>query len=444
MPSADCNRVCRLAASPGATHLHDRSRTSRQRPPPRHRGDAARAVGERRRLADARVAARDRAEHGGIAHFVEHMLFKGTTTRTAEDIAQAIDSIGGQLDAFTVEGIRRLLHQGARRAPAAGGRRARRTSSCSPAFARRRHRAREEGDPRRDQDGRGHARRSRPRAVHRRRSGQDHPLGRPILGTPETVEAFTQAGAARLLRATPTSRRTSSSRRRATSSTSASRDLVERAFARCRRRRRRSTDAPPPSCRSLLIAREGARAEPHLPRDAGATRRTTPIATSRYVLNTLLGGSMSSRLFQNIREKRGLAYAVFSGLAPTATPGMLTIYAGCANEAVAEVIDLVVEELRGIKREPRAARRAAARQGPPQGQPDAVPREHVEPDVAPGAPGDLLRSARSRLDETLAAIERGHRRRRAARGQRSLQRRVAGGDRARAAAVDRARLDVTA
>src|SRR5512135_1889140 len=42
-------------------------------------------------------------EHGGIAHFVEHMLFKGTTSRSAEDIAQAIDSIGGQLDAFTAK-----------------------------------------------------------------------------------------------------------------------------------------------------------------------------------------------------------------------------------------------------------------------------------------------------------------------------------------------------
>src|SRR3954451_20844838 len=43
------------------------------------------------------------AERGGIAHFVEHMLFKGTSTRSAEDIAQAIDSIGGQLDAFTAK-----------------------------------------------------------------------------------------------------------------------------------------------------------------------------------------------------------------------------------------------------------------------------------------------------------------------------------------------------
>ena len=50
-----------------------------------------------------------------------------------------------------------------------------------------------------------------------------------------------------------------------------------------------------------------------------------------YVLNTVLGGSMSSRLFQNVREKRGLAYAVFSGLAAYRDTGSLTIYAGCAE-----------------------------------------------------------------------------------------------------------------
>ena len=68
-----------------------------------------------------------------------------------------------------------------------------------------------------------------------------------------------------------------------------------------------------------------------------------------YVLNTLLGGSMSSRLFQNVREKRGLAYAVFSGLSAYRDAGSFTVYAGCANEAVGEVVDLIVEELRGVK-----------------------------------------------------------------------------------------------
>ena len=73
---------------------------------------------------------------------------------------------------------------------------------------------------------------------------------------------------------------------------------------------------------------------------------------SSYVLNTLLGGSMSSRLFQNVREKRGLAYAVFSGLSAYRDAGSFTIYAGCSNAAVGEVIDLVVEELRGVKQSP--------------------------------------------------------------------------------------------
>jgi predicted Zn-dependent peptidase len=68
-----------------------------------------------------------------------------------------------------------------------------------------------------------------------------------------------------------------------------------------------------------------------------------------YLLNTVLGGSMSSRLFQNVREKRGLAYAVFSGLSAYRDAGTLTIYAGCANDTVGELVDVVVEELRTIK-----------------------------------------------------------------------------------------------
>jgi predicted Zn-dependent peptidase len=74
-----------------------------------------------------------------------------------------------------------------------------------------------------------------------------------------------------------------------------------------------------------------------------------------YVLNTMLGGSMSSRLFQNVREKRGLAYAVFSNLSAYRDAGSLTVYAGCANEAVREVVTLVVQELRGMKVEPPEA-----------------------------------------------------------------------------------------
>ena len=63
---------------------------------------------------------------------------------------------------------------------------------------------------------------------------------------------------------------------------------------------------------------------------------------------------MSSRLFQNIREQRGLAYAVFSGLSSYRDTGLLTVYAGCAADRVPEVVDLVVDEFRTLRTTPVA------------------------------------------------------------------------------------------
>jgi predicted Zn-dependent peptidase len=74
-----------------------------------------------------------------------------------------------------------------------------------------------------------------------------------------------------------------------------------------------------------------------------------------YVLNTILGGSMSSRLFQHIREERGLAYAVFSNLTTYSDAGMVTVYAGCASEKVGEVVDLTMRELRQLRDTPVTA-----------------------------------------------------------------------------------------
>jgi predicted Zn-dependent peptidase len=63
------------------------------------------------------------------------------------------------------------------------------------------------------------------------------------------------------------------------------------------------------------------------------------------VLNTVLGGSMSSRLFQNVREKRGLAYSVGSGVSSFRDTGVLSVYAGCANEKIGEVIQVIMAEI---------------------------------------------------------------------------------------------------
>ncbi len=105
----------------------------------------------------------------------------------------------------------------------------------------------------------------------------------------------------------------------------------------------------PPTVVPKILVRNKELEQSHVCLGVGSYPQNHDDRYSSYVLNTLLGGSMSSRLFQNVREKRGLAYAVFSGLSAYRDAGSFTVYAGCSNEAVGQVIDLVVEELRGVK-----------------------------------------------------------------------------------------------
>ena len=140
---------------------------------------------------------------------------------------------------------------------------------------------------------------------------------------------------------------------------------------------------------------------------------------------------MSSRLFQNVREKRGLAYAVFSGLSAYRDAGSFTIYAGCANDAVGEVIDLV---RRG------AARREAARRcrdAELQRAKDhlkgslMLSLENTASRMSHLARQEIYFDRQFGLDETLEGIERVTARGRAARRRRSVPQRLAVGDGAR-------------
>jgi predicted Zn-dependent peptidase len=72
---------------------------------------------------------------------------------------------------------------------------------------------------------------------------------------------------------------------------------------------------------------------------------------SCYILNAVLGGGMSSRLFQNIRERQGLAYAVFSELNPYSDTGCLSVYAGTSSESARKVVTCIVNEFRRLKEE---------------------------------------------------------------------------------------------
>jgi predicted Zn-dependent peptidase len=285
------------------------------------------------------------AERGGIAHFVEHMLFKGTGTRSAEDIAQAIDSIGGQLDAFTAKEYAsyyiKVLDEHLPLAIDILSDIVRNPAFSPDDIEREKKVVLEEIKMVED---------TPDDLVHElftQGFWENHPLGRPILGTKETVESFN----AELLRDYFSNVYTAKNLIVSAVGNlehERVRDLVAEKFGSLTQPGEPARDEAPRVVAKILV-RNKELEQSHLCLGVGSYPQNHDDRYASYVLNTLLGGSMSSRLFQNVREKRGLAYAVFSGLSAYRDAGSFTVYAGCSNEAVGEVIDLIVEELRGVK-----------------------------------------------------------------------------------------------
>jgi predicted Zn-dependent peptidase len=287
-------------------------------------------------------------EQGGIAHFVEHMLFKATTSRSAQDIAQEVDSLGGHLDAFTSKEYAgyyiKVLDEHLPRALDVLS-----DLVLNPAFnaadvEREKKVILEEIKMVED---------TPDDLVHElftQTFWNNHPLGRPILGTPATVEALTADVLRRYFSSTYTARNlvivavgnVTHDRMR---------DLIEPTFGSLVAGGEALRDVPPENVPHAQI-RTKELEQTHVCLGTSGYPQNHDDRYAAYVLNTMLGGSMSSRLFQNVRERRGLAYAVFSNLSAYRDTGSLTVYAGCANGAVRELVSVVVDELRGMKREP--------------------------------------------------------------------------------------------
>jgi predicted Zn-dependent peptidase len=296
----------------------------------------------------ARGSRHEPQAQSGIAHFVEHMLFKGTATRSAEDIAQTIDSIGGQMDAFTAKEYAsyyiKVLDEHLPLAVEVLS-----DIVMNPAFSaddieREKKVVLEEIKMVED---------TPDDLVHElftESFWHNHPLGRPILGTRETVESLTAEGLRRYFTATYSAPHLIVAAVGNVTHEQV-RDLAMRAFERLPTASEPLTGGPPRVVPGVVI-RNKELEQSHVCLGTSGYRQDHEDRYSSYVLNTILGGSMSSRLFQNVREKRGLAYAVFSGLSAYRDTGSMTIYAGCANSAVEELIDVVIAELRRLKDEP--------------------------------------------------------------------------------------------
>jgi predicted Zn-dependent peptidase len=174
-----------------------------------------------------------------------------------------------------------------------------------------------------------------------------HPLGRPILGSPGSVSSFDEGAVRTYFDRTY----------RAPNLLVAAaghvdharlRDLVSAAFAAAPVGRSAEPIAPPQPVSGVAL-REKDIEQSHVCLGGPAPHQSHEDRHALYVLNTILGGSMSSRLFQHIREDRGLAYAVFSSLTTYSDAGMISVYAGCAAERVAEVVDLSLIEIRKLR-----------------------------------------------------------------------------------------------
>ncbi len=284
----------------------------------------------------------------GIAHFVEHMLFKGTDTRSAEDIAQAIDSIGGQLDAFTAKEYAgyyiKVLDEHLPLAVELLSDIVMRPAFVEEEVGREKKVILEEIKMVED---------TPDDLVHElftQHFWEGHSLGRPILGSKETVEAFTgQSLREYFHRAYVAPNMIVSAA--GNLDHAHVRDLIGTAFGTL------STESeairqPPPVVKPSVLLRTKELEQSHICLGTNSYQQNHDDRYVSYILNSVLGGSMSSRLFQNVREKRGLAYSVFSGMSAYRDAGNMTIYAGCGADAVEEVIDLSVEELRTLKRTP--------------------------------------------------------------------------------------------
>jgi predicted Zn-dependent peptidase len=289
-------------------------------------------------------------QDSGIAHFVEHMLFKGTATRSAEDIAQAVDSIGGQLDAFTAKEYAsyyvKVLDQHLPLAVDILSDIVLRPAFNDVDIEREKKVILEEIKMVED---------TPDDLVHElftQAFWEGHPLGRPILGTKESVEGLTQTRLRDHFRGAYAADNVIISAA-GNLEHGALRAALEQAFGEMPSAGRKETWTPPAVIPKVVI-RSKELEQSHICLGASSYPQNHDDRYASYVLNTMLGGSMSSRLFQNIREKRGLAYSVFSGINAYRDAGSLTVYAGCANEAVGEVIDLIVEEMKVIKQTPVA------------------------------------------------------------------------------------------
>ena len=295
-----------------------------------------------------RVGSRhEHAERAGISHFIEHLFFKGTESRSAEAIAQAIDGVGGTLDAFTSREHTCLY------AKVLGEHLPLAVDLLSDLLLH----------PKLDPEDIEKERRVVLEEIKMVEDDPDdlihdlfteqfwrgHPLGRPVLGSRKSLGGVQRQDVLEHLRDFYQPDRVVVAAAGDVDHEQLL-DLLGRAFRDWSGSARVSNGSAPVAYPTESHEQRDS-AQLHLVLGVEGLSYAHPDRYAFYLLNGILGSSMSSRLFQEVREKRGLAYSIYSYQASYQDTGLLAVYAGTSREAYPQVVELIRTELGRLRTE---------------------------------------------------------------------------------------------
>jgi len=295
------------------------------------------------------TGSRDEQPHeNGISHFLEHLLFKGTERRTAFDIAKEIDSVGGTLNAFTGREYTCFYAKVIdKNLPLA-------IDLLSDVFL---HSLMDPKDVEKERmvilqeikmvedtpDDYIHD-------LFNRVCWGDHPLGYPVFGTSELVQSFTRDQISQFSKENYQPNRIVICAAGNLQHQEVV-DWIGKTFGQISKSDQVRKRVRPNSISTTDIRRRELE-QVHFCLGTKGLQYNHSLRFASYVLNTILGGGMSSRLFQEIRENRGLAYSVYSYLPTYIDTGLVVVYAGTNEGSFQEVIELILQEFGRLKKEP--------------------------------------------------------------------------------------------
>lgn len=288
-------------------------------------------------------------QESGISHFIEHMLFQGAETRSAQDLARQMDALGGVSDAYTGRELVcysfKVLDENLPEALELHADLVLRPRFDEEAIEKEKGVILEELKMETDNP------ETYLTDVFVRHFWKRHPLGRPIIGTRKTIRSFTRD---QILGFHQRYYRPENLTLAAAGRLEHERflDLAGRLFGSLPPGGSRPEARPPQPEAPLILKSRRSLQQIHLCLGAPAVTARDPRLYTAFLLNMILGATISSRLFQNIRERQGLAYSIFSDISQYLDAGWLGIYAGASPESARRLLHSVMDELRRLRDEP--------------------------------------------------------------------------------------------